>query len=385
MGTVGTFEHMARIALNGRLLVPGRMEGIGRFTLRCLERLVALRPDDDFLLVVDRPDEALFHLGPNVEVRRIRIPARRPWLIRWWFGRPMSRVLKTWNADAFVSLEGPIATEMPTDFPQLSVIHDLNFEHRPDGLPARWAQYYTTEFPKYARRADVLGTVSEFSRRDLERTYGLDASYIQVFPNAADESFQPATKTEVEQAQKTFAAGRPYFLFVGSLHPRKNVDGLLAAFETYCIQGGSWELVVVGVAMWSKDLPRMSAEAESRVHFAGRLEQEELVVAVSGAQGLVFVPWFEGFGIPVVEAMACGVPVIASNVTSVPEVCGDAAFALVDPSETSSIAAEMMRLESDEGAAQEAAERGLRRARDFSWSATAAKLSGALNLILPAP
>lgn len=346
---------------------------------------MALRPDDDFLLVVDRPDEALFHLGPNVEVRRIRIPARRPWLIRWWFGRPMSRVLKTWNADAFVSLEGPIATEMPTDFPQLSVIHDLNFEHRPDGLPARWAQYYTTEFPKYARRADVLGTVSEFSRRDLERTYGLDASYIQVFPNAADESFQPATKTEVEQAQKTFAAGRPYFLFVGSLHPRKNVDGLLAAFETYCIQGGSWELVVVGVAMWSKDLPRMSAEAESRVHFAGRLEQEELVVAVSGAQGLVFVPWFEGFGIPVVEAMACGVPVIASNVTSVPEVCGDAAFALVDPSETSSIAAEMMRLESDEGAAQEAAERGLRRARDFSWSATAAKLSGALNLILPAP
>lgn len=385
MGDSGTFDFMARIALNGRLLVPGRMEGIGRFTLRCLERLVALRPDDDFLLVVDRPDEALFHLGPNVEVRRIRIPARRPWLIRWWFGRPMSRVLKTWNADAFVSLEGPIATEMPTDFPQLSVIHDLNFEHRPDGLPARWAQYYTTEFPKYARRADVLGTVSEFSRRDLERTYGLDASYIQVFPNAADESFQPATKTEVEQAQKTFAAGRPYFLFVGSLHPRKNVDGLLAAFETYCIQGGSWELVVVGVAMWSKDLPRMSAEVESRVHFAGRLEQEELVVAVSGARGLVFVPWFEGFGIPVVEAMACGVPVIAYNVTSVPEVCGDAAFALVDPSETSSIAAEMMRLESDEGAAQEAAERGLRRARDFSWSATAAKLSGALNLILPAP
>ena len=385
MGAVGTFEHMARIALNGRLLVPGKMEGIGRFTLRCLEGLVALRPNDSFLLVVDRPDDEVFHLGPNVEVRRIRIPARRPWLIRWWFGRPLSRVLKGWKADAFVSLEGPVATQMPSEFPQLSVIHDLNFEHRPEGLPARWANYYTTEFPKYARRANVLGTVSEFSRKDLERTYGMNASDIQVFSNAADESFQPATEKDVDRAQNKYAKGRPYVLFVGSLHPRKNVEGLLAAFEMYCSQGGSWDLVVVGVAMWSEVLPRLSSQVESRVHFAGRLDHGDLVLAVSGARGLVFVPWFEGFGIPVVEAMACGVPVIASDVTSLPEVCGDAAFALVNPSETSSIASEMMRLELDPQAARETAERGLRRAKDFSWSATAAKLSAALNPILPAP
>ena len=385
MGAVGTFEHMARIALNGRLLVPGKMEGIGRFTLRCLQGLVALRPNDTFLLVVDRPDDELFHLGPNVEVHRIRIPARRPWLIRWWFGRPMSRVLKAWQADAFVSLEGPVATHMPSEFPQLSVIHDLNFEHRPEGLPARWANYYTTEFPKYARRANVLGTVSEFSRSDLERTYGLDTSAIQVFSNAADESFQPASEKEVHRAQQLYAKGRPFFLFVGSLHPRKNVEGLLAAFEAYCSRGGSWDLVVVGVAMWSEALPQMPGEVASRVHFAGRLDQGDLVLAVSGARGLVFVPWFEGFGIPVVEAMACGVPVIASNVTSLPEVCGDAAFALVDPAETSAIALEMMRLESDPQATGEASARGLRRAKDFSWSATAAKLSEALNGILPAP
>jgi glycosyltransferase involved in cell wall biosynthesis len=384
MGTVGTFEHMARIALNGRLLVPGKMEGIGRFTLRCLEGLVALRPHDSFLLVVDRPDDALFHLGPNVEVRRIRIPARRPWLIRWWFGRPMSRVLRAWKADAFVSLEGPIATDMPSDFPQLSVIHDLNFEHSPEGLPSHWAHYYTSQFPKYARRADVLGTVSEYSRRDLESTYGLDFGSIHVFSNAADASFQPSTQDEVARAQKSYAEGRPYFVFVGSLHPRKNVEGLLAAFEMYCARGGSWDLVVVGVAMWSEALPTLSSEVAPRVHFVGRLQQEHLVLAVSGARGLVFVPWFEGFGIPLIEAMACGVPVIASNVTSLPEVCGGAAFALVNPSDTTSIAAEMNRLESDASAAREAEERGLRRAADFSWSATASKLSEALNLILPA-
>ena len=225
MGRGGTFEVMARIALNGRLLVPGKLEGIGRFTLNTLTQLVALRPDDAFLLVVDRPDDEMFRLGPNVEVVRIRIPARRPWLMRWWFGKPLSRVLRKWNADAFVSLEGPIATDMPADFPQLTVIHDLNFEHRPEGLPQRWRDYYQTEFPRFAKRAHVLGTVSEYSRHDLATTYGLDESAIEVFSNAADEAFEPASLEGREGARRTLSEGRPYFIFVGSLHPRKNVEG----------------------------------------------------------------------------------------------------------------------------------------------------------------
>ena len=161
MGRGGTFEVMARIALNGRLLVPGKLEGIGRFTLNTLTQLVALRPDDAFLLVVDRPDDEMFRLGPNVEVVRIRIPARRPWLMKWWFGKPLSRVLRKWNADAFVSLEGPIATDMPADFPQLTVIHDLNFEHRPEGLASTMAGLLPNRIPPLrkarARPRDRLG------------------------------------------------------------------------------------------------------------------------------------------------------------------------------------------------------------------------------------
>ena len=184
-----------------------------------------------------------------------RIPARRPWLMKWWFGKPLSRVLRKWNADAFVSLEGPLATDMPADFPQLTVIHDLNFEHRPEGLPQQWRDYYQTEFPHFAKRAQVLGTVSEYSRQDLATTYGLDESAIEVFSNAADEAFQPASTEEREGARRTLSEGRPYFIFVGSLHPRKNVEGLMSAFESYRALGGSWDLVVVGVAMWSDDLP----------------------------------------------------------------------------------------------------------------------------------
>ena len=382
MGRGGTFEVMARIALNGRLLVPGKLEGIGRFTLNTLTQLVALRPDDAFLLVVDRPDDEMFRLGPNVEVVRIRIPARRPWLMRWWFGKPLSRVLRKWNADAFVSLEGPLATDMPADFPQLTVIHDLNFEHRPEGLPKRWRDYYQTEFPRFAKRAQVLGTVSEYSRRDLAETYGLDEGAIEVFSNAADEAFQPASPEKRDATRLALAEGRPYFIFVGSLHPRKNVEGLMAAFETYRKRGGTYDLVVVGVAMWSDALPTLAEDVQTHVHFAGRLNNADLVSAVAGAEGLVFVPWFEGFGIPVVEAMACGVPVISSNVTSLPEVCGDAAFALVDPAALGVIAQEMHRLELDSEAAQEAREHGLVRAQHYSWAATGAKLDETLKTLL---
>ena len=382
MGVGGTFDGMARIALNGRLLVPGKLEGIGRFTLNTLKQLVALRPEDDFLLVVDRPADEMFALGPNVEVVRIRIPARRPWLIRWWFGRPLKRVLRRWKADAFVSLEGPLAMAMPPDFPQLSVIHDLNFEHRPEGLPVRWRKFYQSQFPRYARRANILGTVSDYSRRDLADTYGLKEAEIEVFSNAADEVFHPIDDAKKEKMQIQLASGRPYFLYVGSLHPRKNLEGLLAAFETYVKKGGSWDLAVVGVAMWAEGMPALSQTVQGRVHVVGRLDNELLALAMGASRGLVFVPWFEGFGIPIVEAMACGVPVIASNVTSLPEVCGEAAFALVDPSQPVDIAQEMLRLENDPDAAQVAKTMGLARANDFSWRLTGEKMSHALNRLM---
>lgn len=385
MGRGGTFEVMARIALNGRLLVPGKLEGIGRFTLNTLTQLVALRPDDAFLLVVDRPDDEMFRLGPNVEVVRIRIPARRPWLMRWWFGRPLGRVLRKWNADAFVSLEGPLATDMPSDFPQLTVIHDLNFEHRPEGLPTSWRRYYQQEFPRFARRAQALGTVSEFSRSDLAKTYDLDASRIELFYNAAEEAFQPGSKEKNKASREALAGGNPYFIFVGSLHPRKNLEGLLSAFEVYRKMGGTWDLVVVGVAMWDDQLAALPNACEAHVHFVGRLNDNALVEAMSAAKGLVFVPWFEGFGIPIVEAMACGVPVISSEVTSLPEVCGDAAFAMVDPGQPRDIAKEMHRLETQPDAAHAASLRGLARARDFSWEETGRRLSRALDQILTKP
>ena len=382
MGDSGTFDFMARIALNGRLLVPGKLEGIGRFTLTTFRGLVSRRPNDQFLLVVDRPYDEMFELGPNVEVQRIRIPARRPWLIRWWFAGPLRRVLKAWKADAFVSTEGPLATSMPAHFPQMTVIHDLNFEHRPGDLPQKWASFYKKMFPRYASLAKVLGTVSEFSKMDLASSYNLEASDIWVFPNAVDEAFAPASETTSFKVQAELAGGHPYFIYVGSFHPRKNAEGVLKAFEHYMERGGQWRLVMVGEAMWSEGA--ISSEGIDRVHLTGRLNDIKLVEAISSASGMVFVPWFEGFGVPIIEAMSCGVPVIASNVTSLPEVCGGAAFALVDPGDTRAIAQAMLGLEQDEAAAAEASKKGLARAGQHSWTQTVEAFDAAVEELLKA-
>lgn len=373
---------MARIALNGRLLVPGKLEGIGRFTLRCLEELVKLRPSDQFLLLVDRPIHDMHRLGPNVEVRRIWVPGRRPWLLTIWFGMALTSVLKRWKADAFVSLEGPIATGMPLDFPQLSVIHDLNFLHHPEWLPEHWAKYYTKWFPHFARRANVLATVSDFSRTDLAESMGLEAEAIRVIPNAPDGVFQPLDEVEVAKAQQEFAGGGPYFVFVGSLHPRKNIRGLLNAFVAYRETGGQSDLVVVGEAMWDQVQSNMPAELRQRVHWVGRLEDEGLNLAIGGAQAMMFIPWFEGFGIPLVEAMACGTPVIASNTSSIPEVCGDAAFALKAPDDAEGLAQAMLALEADEEGRMQAIHRGQARAGQFDWSSSGALLNQAVESLL---
>jgi glycosyltransferase involved in cell wall biosynthesis len=166
---------------------------------------------------------------------------------------------------------------------------------------------------------------------------------------------------------------------VGSLHPRKNLKGLLEAFRLYRTRGGEHELLIVGAGMWTAN----ETQAEG-VHYAGRLGREELAEVMRGAEGLVFVPWFEGFGVPIVEAFASGVPVIASNTTAMPEVCGGAAAALVDPANAQEIAEAMKQLESDEAMRNRAIEAGLVRAKEFSWDASAQRLMASIEKVIAA-
>jgi glycosyltransferase involved in cell wall biosynthesis len=356
-------------------LIPGKLEGTGRFTHQCYKRLIESRPNDDFLLIFDRKPPKDFNYGLKVEAISLLPPARRPWLFDLWFDYAITRKLKTWKADIFVSTDGYISRR--TDVPQLNVIHDINFEHNPEWLPSRYANHFKKRFPEYARRASKLCTVSEFSRLDIADKYSIDSNKITVIPNAPNSLFKPITVDEKVRSREVLAEAKPYIVFVGSLHPRKNIPGIVNAFARYRELGGKSELLMIGTSMW-----RDEKHQSDHVHYAGRLNDSSLANAVAGAEAMLYLPFFEGFGVPIVESMACGVPVVASNCTSVPEVCGGAEAALVDPLDCEGAARALLKLETDSEWRNNRVEAGIRRAADFNWDKSASILNDQVDSML---
>jgi glycosyltransferase involved in cell wall biosynthesis len=365
------FATMARIALNARLLISGRLEGIGWFTHECYRRMIAAHPEHEFQLLFDRSVAEEFCYGINASEVRLMPPARRPFLYDAWFDFAVTRQLNRWEADVFVSTDGMLSRR--TKVPQIAVFHDLNFMHHPEWMPAREAKYYCNRFPQFAQRASRILTVSDYSRQDIATQFSIPMEKIEVISNALNSS------EHVEAQRDAHAHGNPYFVFVGSLHPRKNISGLLAAYTIYRAMGGQYDLVIVGESMWSDEMRNQEG-----VHFCGRMERKKLALTVAASEGLVFIPWFEGFGVPIVEAFASGVPVIASNRTSMPEVCGGAAAALVEPDDHETIAAVMKKLESDSAFRNDAIERGLHRSKDYSWDDSADRMWECIEQVLKA-
>ena len=289
---------MARIALNARLLIPGRLEGIGWFTHAIYQRMVEAHPEHQFLLLFDRAPGAEFQYGPQAASLRLLPPARRPFLVDAWMDAAVPWALRRWKADAFVSTDGFLSRR--TAIPQLPVMHDLNFVHHPEWLPARDARHYRARFREFAQIAARVVTVSDFSRNDIHATYGVPLDRIDVVPNAPSGAFDPLSPEQAAEARARWNGGRPYLCFVGSLHPRKNIPGMLRAHAAYRAAGGEADLLVVGAPMWGQ-LP-LGWQQAAGVRWLGRLGAASLEEVVGGAQALLYLPYFEGFGIPLVEA-----------------------------------------------------------------------------------
>jgi len=321
-----------RIVVNTRLLIPGKLEGIGNFIRESFLRMVEHHPEHEFIFLIDRHIDQTGMQFPNLRFHKISPAARHPFLFYYWFHMALPRHLRALKPDIFVSTDGFFPLDNPCK--SLNIIHDLNFAHRPKDLPAIYRWYYNRYFPRYARVADRIATVSDYSKADIIVSYGIPADKIDVVYNGVQSAFREFSEDEKQQYRHKYASGSAYFVYVGSMHARKNVDGLLRAFELYKDRTGSPEkLVLAGRKMFGGgNIDAVLAEMMHResVVFTGRLATEELAGVLGSALGLVFIPHFEGFGIPVIEAFRSGVPVICSSVTSLPEVAGGAAL-LADP------------------------------------------------------
>ena len=364
-----------KIAVNTRLLLKDKLEGIGWFTYESMKRIVLNHPEHTFYFIFDRKHDPQFIFAKNVIPMEIFPPARHPYLWYIYFEFSIPRILRKLKPDLFLSTDGWLS--LRTNVPQVDVIHDLNFEHRKDFLKSKYQNYYTRFFPKFARKAVRIATVSEFSKQDLQRFYSIPKEKIDVVYNGSNAVYQPLMEDKQQLVRQKYADGLPYFLFVSAIHKRKNLANILRAFEQYKAQtGANTQFVVVGARAGKQDeldeVLRSMTFAQD-VRFLGRLSAEELSQVMASALALVYATLFEGFGIPIVEAFNAETAVITSNVTSMPEVAGDAAL-LVDPTSVEQIADAMTCLATDENLRQELIAKGREQRKLFSWDQTAERL-----------
>jgi glycosyltransferase involved in cell wall biosynthesis len=360
-----------RIAVNTRLLLKGKLEGLGRFTDETLKLLVAQHPEHEFFFLFDRPFDSSFLYADNVTPVVVNPPARHPVLWHIWFEMALPKTLKRIKPDLFLSPDGFLS--LNSDVKSLAVIHDLNFAHNPQDLAKSHSWFYNKYFPKYAKKAARIATVSEYSKNDISEQYGIASDKIDVVYNGVSERFSPLDLETAESLSLKWTDGNPYFIYVGSIHQRKNIERMLQAFDEMKRAGHIHKFILVGNRKWwteSMQNALDSMQFKNDVIFAGRVSDKDLNDLMGAATANVYVSTFEGFGIPIIEAFQSGVPVITSNTTSMPEIAADAAL-VVDPFNVSEIAMGMQKLVSHETLRLEMIKKGKERAKQFTWQRTA--------------
>lgn len=361
-----------KIAVNTRLLIKDKLEGIGWFTYESFQRITRQHPEDQFFFIFDRPYHEEYIFSDNVTPVVLSPQARHPVLFKIWFDYRIPSLLEELKPDVFVSPDGYLS--LHTNVKSLAVMHDLNFEHYPKDLPYIIQKYYRHYFPLFARKATRIATVSNYSKEDIVTQYGVDARKIDVVYDGSSDLYKPLSEQEIQEVRQKYTQGAPYFMFVGSLHPRKNLVNLFKAFDLFKKQTESdVKLLIVGEKKWWTTDMSTTFDAmnfSDDVIFCGRQKSWDLTRIMGAALALTYVSYFEGFGIPIAEAFSCGIPVITSNVTSMPEVAGDAAL-LIDPFDPASIAQAMTTLLTNDPLRRDLIRKGEARRNLFTWQRTA--------------
>ncbi|MGE0568203.1 MAG: glycosyltransferase family 4 protein [Bacteroidia bacterium] len=373
-----------QIIVNTRLLLHNKMEGMGWFAHQTLKRITQNNPDVHFVFLFDRPYHESFVYSDNVTPLILSPQARHPFLYYLYFQHSVRNVVSKMKPDLYFSPDGfmPLGLKVKA----LPVIHDINFHHHPKDVRWLTSKYYNYYFPRFAKEATRIVTVSEYSKTDISEVYGISREKIDVVYNGVNEFIRPLSDEEKYATKSRFTKGHEYFVYVGSIHPRKNVTRLLQAYSEFKKENNNKiKLVFAGPQYWGmsevyKSLKELKIEEE--VVFTNRLSNEDLNLVLGSALALTYIPYYEGFGIPIVEAMRAEVPIITSNVTSLPEVAGEAGL-FVNPMSVEEIKNAMKKIWTDEELRKNLIEKGNVQVEKFSWDESAAKLwesiSGAIN------
>ena len=360
-----------KIAVNCWILRNKKIDGIGNFTIETLRLLIIAHPSIEFQILCDKNFTEDYFDFPNAKKYHIFPPYRHPLLYLFFMEIVVGFFLKKHKPDLFLSMEGFLC--LSTKCKQLPIIYDLNFEHQPQDLPFRNRIYFRTFYPKFAHKATRIVTISEYSKNDIADTYKIPLNKIDNVSCGVKENFYPLIDNSKQITRDRYTKGAEYFFFIGSMHPRKNIVRLLQAFELFKKKSNApIKLVLAGNIFWGDESVQAVISimnAKDDIVFTGRISDGELVNLLGSAFALTFVPTFEGFGLPIVEAFQSDVPVICSSTTSMPEVAGNAAL-MVDPFSVEDIAEKMTQLWNNQFLRKELIEKGRLQKNLFTWKRT---------------
>ena len=367
-----------RVALNAQLLSSAasyRAAGINRVLQHLLAELPAVPGDEQYVVYAPYSDANRRLLAaPRVRARLTRLPTDRPPVRIAWEQTILPIELLRERADLLHALGfvSPIAWRGRT----VVTVYDLSFLRFPEVYNRANRLYLGTFTPPSLRRADRVITISEDARRDVIELCGVAPERVTAILLAADERFCPSAPAEVEAFRAQHGLPERFVLYQGTLQPRKNVETLVRAYALLRNQGSDDHcLVLAGPRGWQYEpIFELIRELglEGSVTFPGFVPDDELPLWYSSATVFAFPSRYEGFGLPLLEAMACGTPVVSSNASSLPEVVGDAGL-LVDPADVEGLCSALRRLLEDGTLRQALSSAGQARAQTFSWRRTASE------------
>lgn len=358
------------IAFDGTTLRPGRT-GVGYYTEHLLRATAGQVGGDDITVFSNRPIETVVPLPPHV--RHLVTGRRLPRFI--WMQTQAPRLVRRIHADVVHFTNGmvPAASSAPT----VVTIHDMSLTLFPRFHPTRRVLLNRPFVNLAARRADAIITVSETAKRDIVRLYGIDEARVHVVHEAAAPSFRVIhDPCELKRVRERYGLGDRFLLYVGTIEPRKNLPALIEAFARRRVAGDlPHQLVCVGPYGWlSHDIETLidTLRVRDAVTFTGYVPFEDLPAIYNLAELFVFPSVYEGFGLPLVEAMACGTPVLTGRVAALSEVAGGAAEEVASL-DVESLGDAIVALTRDRARREERARLGLQRAQTFSWSRAASE------------
>jgi glycosyltransferase involved in cell wall biosynthesis len=356
--------------------VVGQPTGVGQYSFYLGKYLPSVSPSDDFIGLVfgGRADAALKLRTVNFTVRRVRFLPPRGVSLLWKTVDWPPADLFTGRVDVF-HFPSFVARRLRSGIPAVT-IHDLAFKRMPELCEAGNVAFLEKHIPRTLERAGLVLADSQFTARELVDVYGYPEERIRVVYLGVDKGFHAAGQREVDRVRRRHELPEKFILFVSTIEPRKNIGSLLQAYGLLRESAISLpQLLIVGEGGWRSEMKNIERLIEKLglgkvVRVINYVGHDELPAVYTAAELFVFPSLYEGFGLPPLESMACGTPVVCSNSASLPEVVGDAAL-LVPPQDVEGMAKAMHRILDDVTLREELIRRGLKRVRKFTWVETA--------------